>query len=223
MDDSRLLSIGVSLERSFPVDVLNVNVSIHGRRDTENECVEAYNSHLDDVREALSCAGIPTDGIRNSDFNVYAHTEQLFVKDGGGYYVATTELRGYEFNAHVDAECPASTELAKRIWKALVGCGDEVEFSLGFGLKDEDAARSALLEEAVGEGRRRAEILAHSAGAEVTGIHSIEYEYGEGNRFGRNRLFAMAKDSAAGSAPSFNPADATVDCTVRMQWRMELL
>ena len=224
--DHRIISIGVELERNVPVDTINVRIDLEGTHDTKAECVNEYNALLKEVRDALVSAGIPADEVKNDDFRITPHTEELYEKDeDGDYYCVTEVVRGYEYTAGMTLERPL-TDLddAKAIWAALVDCGDDVTFSIGFGLGDEDAAKSALLAEAVTKGRRRADTLAAAAGAHVTGIHAIEYDYGRNNYRG-GYLAAPSSDfggSSFDSAPDFNPSDESISCSVRMQWRMEL-
>ena len=81
MDDQRLISTGVSVEGSFPVDVLKVKVTISGERATKEDCAVAYNEHLTDVRTSLVWAGVPERDIRNSSFFVRGNMKTLYVRD----------------------------------------------------------------------------------------------------------------------------------------------
>jgi len=223
--DYRIISVGVDLERDFPVDTIDVGISLRGTHDTRAECTSEYNELLTEVLDALAGAGIPKDKVKNSDFHVSAHTEELYKKDeDGDYYYVTDKLKGYDYSANMSLRMPFDdSDTAKAIWIALTSCGDKVHFSVDFCLDDEDKAKSSLLAEAVAEGRRRADILAAAAGARVTGIHAIEYEYAS-RGYVRGNMMAPsgAIYKSLESAPNFNPADESISCTVTMQWRMEL-
>ncbi len=239
MDDQRLISTGVSVEGSFPVDVLKVKVTISGERATKEDCAVAYNEHLTDVRTSLVWAGVPERDIRNSSFFVRGNMKTLYVRDddqgdlpktgastqkqhdGHAYYVAKTVADGYRYGATVELECGPSAELAKRIWAALIGCGDEVQFDFEFDVKDKEAARSSLLADAIAEGRKRASVLAAAAGAAITGIHSIEYDYTHDRD--RQAEFLMRSGRPMDVAPDFNPSDVTLTCRIQMQWRVALI
>ena len=223
--DHRLINVGVELTREIPVDTISVNIDLQGTHKTRSECTDEYNVLLKEVREALVGIGIPADEIKNDDFRITPHTEELYKKDeDGDYYIVREVARGYEYTAGLSLKLPfADLDDAKAIWAALMSCGEEVTFSIDFCLADEDGAKCALLADAVAEGRRRAEILAAAAGAHITGIHTIDYEYGSsGYRGGYMRTAADFSTAPYGSAPDFNPSDEKIECSVRMQWRMEL-
>ncbi|MBQ1839743.1 MAG: SIMPL domain-containing protein [Atopobiaceae bacterium] len=223
--DYRIINVGVDLRRDFPVDTISVSVDLRGTHDTRAECTSEYNRLLREVLDALVGIGIPADEVKNSDFRISAHTEALYAKDeGSDYYYVTNRLMGYDYSANMSLTRPfANSEDAKAIWVALASCSDPMHFSISFCLADMEEAKSSLLAEAVAEGHRRAGILAEAAGAHVTGIHTISYEYADGYQMGN----MLAPPSAAlyksrESAPDFNPADVSVRCSVQMQWRMEL-
>lgn len=221
----RLINIGIEIEKDFPIDTIHVAINLEGRKDTKEECTSEYNRLLEAIKDSLEDAGIPRDEIKNGSYRVSTHTERLYVKDeDGDYYVAASELRGYEYSASMTLERPYSDDEAKRIWIALVECGDDVEFYIRFNLADEDAARSTLLAEAVAEGHKRADVLAAAAGASLAGKHTITYEYGRGGGYRYDALCAPSGPSSnpGFSTPDFNPADETIKCRVDMQWRLEL-
>lgn len=223
--DYRLINVGVELTREIPVDTISVSIDLQGTHETRSECTEEYNVLLKEVREALVGAGIPADEIKNDDFRITPHTEELYKKDEyGDYYIATEAVRGYEYTAGMSLKVPfADLDDAKAIWAALTGCGEAVTFTIVFCLADEDAAKCSLLADAVAEGRRRADILAAAAGAHVTGIHTIDYDYGGSiHRGGYLRTTADFPSTPFGAAPDFNPSDEKIECSVRMQWRIEL-
>ncbi len=223
--DHRLVNVDVELERDFPVDTISVTINLEGTHKTREACTNEYNQLLAEVLGALTGAGIPADEVKNSDYHISAHTEELYVKDeDGDYYQATNKLVGYDYSASMSLTRPfADSDDAKAIWVALASCSDAVHFSVDFTLADREAAKSSLLADAVAEGRRRADILAAAAGARVTGIHSISYGYARS--YARGAMMAPAGNAlykAYESAPNFNPEDQSITCAVQMQWRMEL-
>lgn len=63
--------------------------------------------------------------------------------------------------------------------------------------------------------------IAEAAGAKVTGIHGISYEYDDGG-YMIAKGCAPAMGGIDDEAPEFNPDDVYVECEVRMQWSMEV-
>ena len=215
----KLINVGVSYGKRFPADLLRVSIELAGHHDEHDECTREYNRMLRQVREALVGIGIPKDEIKNSDFRISVHKKVLYEKEYGEYFQATSKPDGYDYSARVSLVRDASQEETKAIWIALCSCADSVQFRFNYGIKDEEALKTTLLTEAVTEGRRRADILAAAAGARVTGIHSISYEFDGGDY---RTSAAYAQSSPYDEAPEFNPEDVYVECAVDMQWAIEV-
>lgn len=106
----RLINIGIEIEKDFPIDTIHVAINLEGRKDTKEECTSEYNRLLEAIKDSLEDAGIPRDEIKNGSYRVSTHTERLYVKDeDGDYYVAASELRGYEYSASMTLERPTLT------------------------------------------------------------------------------------------------------------------
>lgn len=215
----KLINVGVSYGKRFPADLLRVSIELAGHHDEHDECTREYNRMLRQVREALVGIGIPKDEIKNSDFRISVHKKVLYEKEYGEYFQATSRPDGYDYSARVSLVRDASQEETKAIWIALCSCADSVQFRFNYGIKDEEALKTTLLTEAVTEGRRRADILAAAAGARVTGIHSISYEFDGGDY---RTSAAYAQSSPYDEVPEFNPEDVYVECAVDMQWAIEV-
>ena len=215
----KLVSIGVTHYKDFPADQLRVSIDLSGHFDDRSACTREYNLILTQVRDALTKIGIPADSIKNSDYTVSAHKKLLYVRQDDRYYHAATEIDGYDYSASISVNRDADSEEAKAIWIALCSCDNSVQFKLSYGLKDEEQLKATLLAEAVSEGRRRAEILANAAGAQLAGIHSIGYEYDGDCDYGL--ACACSPSAADDSAPDFNPEDVGIECRVNMQWVMD--
>ena len=82
----------------------------------------------------MTDAGVPEPDIKNSDFELSAHIEQLYRRHGDSddYYVSTSEVHGYEYDAHLFLHRDPSQEEAMRIWAALASCGDDVFFYFSY-------------------------------------------------------------------------------------------
>ena len=118
--DHRLVNVDVELERDFPVDTISVTINLEGTHKTREACTNEYNQLLAEVLAALAGAGIPADEVKNSDYHISAHTEELYVKDeDGDYYQATNKLVGYDYSASMSLTRPfADSDDAKAIWVA---------------------------------------------------------------------------------------------------------
>lgn len=226
-NDCRLINVGVEMEKGFPADLIDVDISLSGQYETREECTEAYNDLMSRVRKALEGIGIPDTELKNQRFGVFPHIEQLYKRDDAraGYYVALKEIRGYEFDAQLHLERPYSESEAGAIWSSLSEFEDGparkgLGFAMEFTLSDFEAAKTALLDDAVKEGRRRAEILAAAADAKVVGIHSISYEHSRSVQMLSNAEYA--RKAPSGLEPVFNPEDIEVSCSVEMQWEISL-
>jgi uncharacterized protein YggE len=217
----RIVSVGSTITKSFEADELSVEVTISGRRDTRSKCTSSYNSILRQVRDALNEAGVPEDLVRNSDFKVSPHVEQLYLKeeDEDRYYRASHRIDGYEFEATVNVKVKAEAHLASPIWVALCSCDEGVSFDFDYELSDRSSRRDELLQEAILEARERAGALAAATAAKLGSIISIKYQYDGG--YGRSSYTASSiRLGARESAPEFKPEAIEVECSVDTQWEL---
>ena len=221
----RTVKIGSSIEGSFDADQLTVTVTIEESLDTKEECSKAYNTNLAAVRDGLAKAGVPDSDVSARRFTLRPHTERLYYKKGrNDYYYAKTVVEGYEYSGEV-VITTSELDKAAPIWLALSDCGSAVTFDIDFGIADETPARNSLLEYAVQEARKNAEILAKASGAELGPIASIEHDFSRGGRGYRDdRMyaptgFAGVPDESA--APEFIPEPIRISCRVDCIWTLQ--
>lgn len=219
----RVISLGVTLEKRLKVDTIRLSVQLDEQLPTREECEQHFTALMAEVRSLLEQGGLAADALKDEYFRVQQHVEHLYKKQGGNYYVATTELRGYEYQAEASMTCAYSQENAAKLWSALRECGDAVEYYMDFFVADKEAAQEELAAEAVREGCKKAVLLAASAGMKIEGIASIDYEYrgANGRCHDRDIMCCKAMDCPDGAlAPEFHPQDEVVRAHVDMQWKM---
>ena len=217
----RIVSVGSTVTKSFEADELSIGVAIDGKRTTRNECTSSYNTLLDQVRNAFISAGVSPELVRNSNFSVRPHLENLYEKEEDGtYYKATQRIEGYEFNADVAVKVETAFQLASPIWVALSSCDKEVSFCFTYGLANPDEAKRQLLVEAIENSREEADVLAKASGATLGSVISISHDYDGG--FSERMLggFAEVPRGTQGGAPEFTPEPIEVECEVNVQWEL---
>ncbi|OZG64231.1 hypothetical protein BHAP_1398 [Bifidobacterium hapali] len=221
----RTVKIGSSVEGTFDPDQLTVTVTIEESLDTKEECSKAYNTNLAHVRDELAKAGVPDSDISTRRFTLRPHTERLYYKKSkNDYYYAKTVIEGYEYSGKI-VVTTSQLDKAAPIWLALSDCGSAVTFDMYFGIADETPARNSLLEYAVQEAKKNAEILAKASGAELGPIASIEHNFSRGGlSYWDDRIyaptgFAGVPDEA--EAPEFIPEPVRISCQVDCIWTLQ--
>lgn len=218
----RTVKIGSSVEGTFDPDQLTVTVTIEENLDTKEECSKAYNTNLTAVRDELAKAGVPDSDVSTRRFTLRPHTERLYYKKGkNDYYYAKTVIEGYEYSGEV-VVTTSQLDKAASIWLALSDCGSAVTFDMDFGIADETPSRNSLLEYAVQEAKKNAEILAKASGAELGSIASIEYDFSRGGRGYDGDLYAPSfSGSPAQQVPEFIPEPVRISCRVDCIWTLQ--
>ena len=218
----RTVKIGSSVEGTFDPDQLTVTVTIEENLDTKEECSKAYNTNLAAVRDGLAKAGVPDSDISTRRFTLRPHTERLYYKKSkNDYYYAKTVIEGYEYSGEV-VVTTSQLDKAALIWLALTDCGSAVTFDMDFGIADETPSRNSLLEYAVQEAKKNAEILTKASGANLGPIASIEHDFSKGGRDYDGNLYAPDFLGAPDEqAPEFTPEPVHISCRVKCIWTLQ--
>ena len=223
---ANIVAVSSTTRRNFTPDIARVDVTISGDHDTREACLEEFNTRYEAVCRGLLGAGVDADAITTEHFFVNMRQRALYLpyEHGGGYYWCKQVADGYEYNGQLSIKAPADAELVGRIWLALNDCGDGVTFNISYDLANPDAARTELMSAAVEEALAKARILASGAGRTIGETLRISFgsdlasfarpmEYGVRNA----KMFTMAEDCAAGSAPSLTPRNIEIACDVHVE------
>lgn len=219
MDKDRIIRVtGTGLLKLKP-DLCCINLNLTG---SEKDYADALARAAKDsaaLGEAIASLGFRREDLKTLDFAVDAEYES--VQDDKGRW--RQEFRGYRFRQVLKLEFPVNNALLGRTLAALAAAPVDPEFHLSYGLLDREAAKAALLDAAVKDAKRKAEILASAAGASLGTLLSVDYSLAEIRLETAPMAKAMLR-SANGAADSFDmdiqPEDIRAEDTVTLVWEL---
>ena len=133
---------------------------------------------------------------------------------------------GYEFHHRMKLDFPFDNERLGKILTKLAKAKVDPEFSIGYTVKDPEAAKNRLLAAAVKDAAEKAEVLAAAAGVKLLGIQTMDYSIAraEFEVHTARKLMAM-NDAAMGAEEEsldldIQPEDVTASDTVTITWEL---
>ena len=155
----------------FTPDVTRVTVEIDALHSTYQEAFEAGAKNTNHIRDILAEHGIDRDIAKTSRFDVSMHRVHKKVERGEWQWV----VKGYNikqtFIIELEMGCPQLTALLDQIGREMVG----VEIELGFAVSDTDSARLKVIEAAVKDAQRKAEVMANALGKKLGDVSGVRY------------------------------------------------
>lgn len=228
---TQIVQLNSTIKRFIPADAMFFHVFIKGEGETKEKCAADYNKAAAAAKRAFTENSVSPEDVRDEHFTVHTHMETLYEKANKygyeDYYSKKKIVDGYEYSCDIFCKLPIDSSLFARIWSCLQSCPEQVSFLVTFGLIDEDAARDELLTEAVTAARAKAQILASAADCELgsplrINLGGLPEELHSGTAWGCCESPCEAPDyeSSRYEAPSFNPKDVSVECTVFTEWEL---
>jgi hypothetical protein len=162
---------------------------------------------MSEVQRAIRDAGVPADAIRTTGFSL---TPEIHYDEGRG------EIRGYVVRNRIEVQVDDLDRLGPIIDAAQGGNNAGLSI-IGprFGLRDELAAETDALRQAVTVARARAEAMAAGAGRSLGPIVRIE-EHPEMQRFPGPEMATMRMSAAADSETPIAPGEIEVRASVTL-------
>ena len=199
-------------------DIIIINMTVTAQALQYEETMEKAAERLNALHIALLGAGFTRDDIKTVSFNVNTEYQHEHTPDGKYErrfvgYTCTHQLR-VEFDLNMDR---LSSVIA-----AISGCKCAPEFSVQFGVKNEDALKAELLRSAAANASNKAEILALASGVQLGELVSIDYSMG-GVPLRSPTNFAMplmADRAVAKAAIDINPENITATENVTFVWEI---
>lgn len=148
-------------------------------------------------------------------------TESLQISTASDYIAGVQVFRAFNVDHYLSLRLPFDPKSLGRVLGALAASKTQASLSLAFTVADPEAVKHRLLENAVGNARSRAEVIARAAGLQLGCIHSIDY--------GRSEIMIRSEQhiiSEACEEPpnmNLNPADLETEDTVHMAWELAKL
>lgn len=208
-------TIKVKGEASVKVvpELMNVTIPLEVKRSSYSETSAALTSMYNELEKALVKAGLPEEEIQTYGFSIrenYRYENRDRIMDG---YVGS-------MNITLEAE-HTSKNMA-----ALMNTLKQDQFNFGYSLNFmlSEAQKKALLErtieEAVADGKLKAEILAKSLGVRIISLDEVNFGYLDGSPGVFQPKMRMDMAAAEDNTLELNPREMEIRKEVGLVWKV---
>ena len=198
----------------IPPDQIRLILTLQGTHPTYEKAIAESTKATDALKNMLS----PLDlSPKTARFSIEAEYESYKDRD-----TFKQRFVGYQFTHTLKVEFAADNALLGRVLYNITISSTSPELRILYTVRDEEAAKNALLAKAVEDAKAKASTLANAAGVSLLGIQSIDYSWGE-IRFEStpfDRGLAMPT-CGEGYALDIDPDDIEVNDTVTVVWEIE--
>lgn len=218
----RLITITGNGRFSTRPDKICISMSIKGENKNYNEAMEIADKKVLDLKAKLAENGFDEKKIYTNDLNVRAVNKYVESKLSGNRYVFDKYCATHSIKIDFEYD---TKKLAKCI-DTIVDSVAEPNFSISFEVENEKPLKEKAMGNAVQDAKRKAEVLAKSAGVKLGSLVSIDHSFSQINIY-RPRTLNMeydgvrAKSSASASLEGMNVEDLFVDANVTVQWEIK--
>lgn len=151
-------------DMKFAPDVTRVSVDIDALHTTYQEAFEAGAKNTNHIKDILAEHGLDRDLAKTSRFDVNMHRVHKKVERGEWQWI----VKGYKirqtFLIELEMGCPQLTSLLDQIGREMAG----VEIELGFAVSNTEDARLKVIEAAVKDAQKKAEVMATALGKKLS-------------------------------------------------------
>ena len=201
-----------------------ITVTLEGLNKNYEKTLQKSTEDTDSLKKILSGFGFERSDLKTLQFNV--DTEYETVTERGAY---KQRFVGYKYRHVMKVEFPSDNDRLGKILFALANSSVKPEFRISYTVSDPEAAKNALLSDAVADAKEKAAVLSQAAGVALKDIQSIDYSWEKIDfEVGPiDRLAAVGGgflSPAAGKASfdlDIEPDDISTSDTVTVIWEIE--
>jgi uncharacterized protein len=204
----RLITVSATGYAYAEPDRARISSGVASEADTARAALTANTNKMKEVVGALKEAGIDAKDIQTSNFSV----EPRYTNPQDG---SPSKIDGYRVSNQVTVLVRDVKAIGTLVDK-LASVGANQIYGLTFEVSQAETLKDDARKEAVANARRRAELLATAAGAEVGEVVSIA----EDVQFTGPRPMAMARSAKADSAP-VEAGTETLEARVTITWKLK--
>ena len=201
-------------------DQIRILISLEDTFALYEEAVRESAKQTEEVKAVLCGAGLEKKSVKTLDFGVRPKYENYQYND-----VWKKRLIGYTFSHEMKVEFDRDQELLGKVLEKLASCPRHPEFDIEYTIKDEEEAKSKLLEKAVKDSKRKAEILCGASDVRLGELVTIDYSWGEMRFLSEtsNNICCRGADDRmmALGAVDIEPDDIDISDTVTVVWEIE--
>ena len=205
----RLITVSATGYAYAEPDRVRLSTGVTAEADTARDALSANTALMKKVVDGLKESGIDAKDIQTSNFSV----EPRYTNPQDG--ATPPVINGYRVSNQVEILVREIPSLGGLLDK-LVTLGANQMHGLAFEVSKAETLKDDARKEAVANARRRAELLATAAGAEVGEVVSIAEEV----NYGGPRPMAMARSAKAESVP-IEGGTETLEARVTVTWKLK--
>jgi hypothetical protein len=218
MDDPRTIRVTGRGSAKLAPDATRLTMTLRGTEKEYTAALERSAERTEALKDALAPLGFGRDELRTLSFSVDIRYESD--RDENGEY--RQRFAGYEYTHSLKLEFDRDNERLGRTLHTLATGSVEAEFHIGYFLRDAEAAKNALLAEAVSDAKAKAAVIADAAGVKLGAIRVIDYSWGNMNLevMPVPRMMNVAAKAEASFDMDINPEDIEVSDQVTVVWEI---
>ena len=203
-------------EVKFTPDVTRVTVEVSYLHSTYNEAFDAGARNTNHIKDILAEHGLDRDLVKTSRFDVDKHTVHKKVERGEWQWVVKGYKNHQTFTIDLPMGCEKLTVILDQIGREMAG----VEIELGFTVSDAESARLKVVEAAVKDAQRKAEVMAAALGKKLGDVLNVNYGVPNDNYYdGRVYEGVPAPCGVGAAAPmDITPSDLNGCASVEVSW-----
>ena len=215
--NSKIITVKGIGNVSAKPDMIAISVTQETSAREYDKTMEKAALDLDGIRKAIAKAGHDPVKLKTSSFGIDTHYENK--RDAQGNY--KRYFKGYKCTHCLNLEFAYDMKELGKVLSALAGCEAKPEFSIRFYVKDQNAMKERMLENAVANAMSKADILTKAAGVKLGEILRIDYSWGELEVYSRTRYetrLAFYAEEAPITDMNMEPEDVEASDTVTVVW-----
>lgn len=218
MDMERKITVKGTGNVSSRPDLIVIHMDLVSKapryEDTMTEAASAV-SHL---QKAITRAGFDKTDLKTSDFSI--DTEYESYRDRDENY--RSRFVGYVCKQKTKLEFTLDTSKLSDVIEQISQSRANPKLSIRFTMKDPNAIEDQLLVSAAENAKKRAELLAKGAGAELGDLLQIDYTWGEIHLFSpTNVLYSQDVVYSESRMPELEPDDIDVSDSATFVWSLK--
>lgn len=202
-------------------DIIQLIFRVSDTKKTYEEVMEEANSLTKTLKDVLEKLGFQRDDLKTTEFNIQTQYENYQdIK-----HTWKQKFVGYEFKHGLKIEFDADNELLGKVLYGITHSNVNPQIQLHFTVKDKDAVKNILLEQAVKDSAQKAKLLADASNVVLGNIISIDYSWEEISMVSRPmNMLAGARCMNASLGGSYDmdieAEDILVEDTVTVVWEI---
>ena len=208
-------------EVKFSPDVTRVSVEIESRHKTHQAAFDAGVKNTNHIKDILAEHGLDRELAKSTRFDVSKHEVNKKIEKGQWEWVVIGYDIKQSFVIELEMGCPQLTALISQIGREISG----VEVELGFAVKDAESAKLKVIEAAVKDAQRKAEVMAAALGKKLGDVSSVTYgdsddDYYYGRRYRRGCLSKPNVLCEEDHSIDITPIDLNGNADVEVVWNL---